>query len=211
MKLILRIALFFVLVSISAPADTIRHNLQVSVGMGPNDGFGDNVGVVLRGPGISIFAAGGTPTGWFDGDREYFPGQLVLGPTEIFWDTAGLRIGSQTYTFDEFDLNPTFLDIPYLALPSNGRNVTISIPMEWKLGGTIIDSCPSDGCGFFFASKPGKLKISFTYFPEGGVYFARSATFTPVPEPGTFVLMALGIAVVGRHRLRQSRTPWTAH
>src|SRR5262245_6864066 len=89
MKLVLRILpTVFVLISITAFADTIRNNLDANFGIEPNFGSGDNWAVKLFGQGVSIFAEGGTPYPWFNGDVPYFPGEQGLGPTTIFWDTA---------------------------------------------------------------------------------------------------------------------------
>ncbi len=203
MKLVPRIiSIAFVLISISAFADTIRFNLNSNVRIGPNQGAGDNVGVTLSGQGVSIFALGGTPTYWFDSDQLYFPGDQGLGETTIFWDTAFLKIGSTGYEFDQFDLNPTFLDVPRITFPTNGKNFTVTVPWAWALSGTIISNCPKSGCGFLLAGKPGKLNFSFVF--ADGVYYASSASFTTVPEPGTFALMAVGIGVVGWRRFRYS-------
>jgi PEP-CTERM motif len=202
MKLVPRIiSIAFVLISISAFADTIRFNLNSNVQMGINVGAGDNVGVLLSGQGVSIFAIGGTPFFWFGSD-PYFPGDGGLGPTTIFWDTAGLQIGSKSYDFDQFGLAPTELNAPSITFPTNGKNFTVTVPWAWALSGTIISNCPKSGCGFFLAGKPGKLNFSFVSYD--GVYYASSASFTTVPEPGTFALMAVGIGVVGWRRFRYS-------
>jgi hypothetical protein len=190
---------FFVLISISAFADTIRFNLNSNVSMGPNEGAGDNVGVLLSGKGVGIFALGGTPTGWFDFPQQYFPGDQGLGPTTIFWDTASLQIGSTLYDFDQFDLAPTFLNVPGITFPSNGKDFTVTTPWAWDLSGTINTNCPSSGCNFEFVSKPGKLSFSYAY--SDGAYYARSASFTTTPEPCTLSLIAIGIGAVGWRKL----------
>jgi hypothetical protein len=203
MKLIPRIiSISFLLVSVSAFADTIRFGLNSNVLMGPNYGAGDNVGVTLSGQGVSISAIGGTPAFWFDGDIAYFPGQDGLGPTTIFWDTAFLQIGAIGYDFGQFDLAPTDLYVPSITFPTNGKDFTVSVPWAWALYGTIYTNCPSSGCGFLLAGNPGKLSFSFFYEPTDGVYFANSASFSTVPEPATFTFMAIGIAAVGWRRFR---------
>jgi hypothetical protein len=207
MKLALRIIpIVFVLISTTAFADTIRENLDASVGIGPNQGFGDNVAVRLFGQGVSIFAEGGTPLGFFDCCDPYFPGDQALGPTTIFWDTAGLQIGSTGYDFDQFDLFPTDLaPFPSITFPTNGKDFTVTVPgWAWELDGTIIPptDCPSSGCNFSFLSKPGNLSFSFSFFD--GAYFAGPASFT-VPEPGTLALLVIGIGAVGWRKFRSSR------
>ena len=180
MKLFPRIvSISFVLISISAFADTIA-TLNSKVLIGPNEGAGDNVGVTLFGQGLFITASGGTPTYWFDSDQQYLPGQEGLGPTTIFWDGGFLRIGSASYDFSEFDLDPTFLNAPGITFPTNGKDFTVTFPWEWDLSGIILKNCPSSGCGFLLSSKPGKLSFSFFYEPTFGVYFARSASFSTV-------------------------------
>jgi PEP-CTERM motif-containing protein len=203
MKLIPRIiSISFLLISINMFADTIRFDLNSNVLMGPNSGGGDNVGVTLSGQGVFIFAVGGTPAFWLDGSIGYYPGQEGLGPTTILWDTAYLQIGALAYDFGQFGLAPTDLDVPGITFPTNGKDFTVSIPWAWALFGTINTNCPSSGCGFFLASKPGKLSFSFIYEPTYGIYFANSVSFSTVPEPATFTFMAIGIAAVGWRRFR---------
>ena len=202
MKLIPRIvSISFVLISISAFADTIA-TLNSKVLIGPNDGIGDNVGVTLFGQGLFITALGGTPRYWFDSGQQYFPGQEGLGPTTIFWDGGFLQIGSASYGLGDFSLDPTFLDAPTITFPTNGKDFTVTFPWAWDLSGIILKNCPSSGCGFLLSSKPGKLSFSFFYEPTFGVYFANSAKFSTVPEPATFAFIAIGIAAVGWLRFR---------
>jgi hypothetical protein len=194
MKLVLRILpTVLVLISITAFADTIRFNLNSNVGIGPNDGAGDNVGVTLFGQGVSIFALGGTPFPWFDLGQQYFPGDSGLGPTEIFWDTGSLQIGSTGWDFDQFELSPGFLNAPAITFPTNGKDFTVTFPWAWELDGTIDPNagCPSSGCNFLFVGQPGTL--SFSYFFFDGAYYASSASFS-TPEPGTLGLLAVGLA-----------------
>jgi hypothetical protein len=199
MKLVLRILpTVFALISITAFADTTRVDLNANVLIGANVGAGDNVLVNLSGQGVSIFAIGGTPRGFFDCCDPYFPGDHALGPTTIFWDTAGLQIGSTGYDFDQFDLSFTDLEAPMITFPTNGKDFTVSFPWTWELDGTIgansNTTCPSSGCNFSFVSEPGTLSFSFTFDPHfGGVYFAGPASFS-TPEPGTLGLMAAGLA-----------------
>jgi len=216
MKLVLRILpTVFVLISITAFADvTVRNNLDANIGIEPNLGAGDNWSVSLFGQGVFIQAIGGTPLGFFDG--PYFPGDMALGPTTIFWDVAGLQIGSTGYDFSQFDLFPDDEpDFPFVTFPTNGKDVTVRVPFVPFLFGTIISDCPSSGCDFAFVGKPGTLSFSFTFDPEsfGGAYFASSASFS-VPEPGTLGLMAAGLAgilAVFKRRKRPAVLPHSQH
>jgi hypothetical protein len=201
MKFVLRIIpTIVVLISISAFADTIRFGLNTNVAIGPNEGVGDNVGVTLSGQGVFIFALGGTPTSWFDTGQPYFPGEGGLGPTSIFWDTANLQIGSTLYEFDQFDLAPTGLNAPNITFPSNGKDFTVSFPWTPELFGTINSNCPSSGCNFDFVGKPGTVRLSFFFLD--GTYYANTASFTTIPEPGTLTLIGIGIGVVGWRRFK---------
>jgi len=199
MKLVLRILpTVFVLISSTAFAQTVRVNLNSSVDIGANCGAGDNVLVQLFGQGVSSGANGGTPRGFFDCD-PYFPGDSALGPTTVFWDSGQVQIGSTLYDFNsgQMDLFPTdIFDVPTITLPTNGKDFTVTIPhFFWELDGTILQDCPSSGCDFSFVSKPGTLSFSFTFDVLNGVYFAGPASFsTSTPEPGTFGLMAAGLA-----------------
>jgi len=204
MKLDLRFAsLFFVLISISAGADTVRFNLNTSAFIGSNQGAGDNVGVTLSGQGVGTFAMGGTPTFWFDCcEQIYFPGQQGLGPTSIFWDTASMQIGSTGYDFDHFDLDPGFIDAPYIRFPTNGKDFNVIFPWTPSLSGIILSNCPTTGCGFDFEGKTGNVKLTFIYFD--GAYYPGGSSFTTVPEPSTLMLLATGIAVAAFRKFRYS-------
>ena len=198
MKLVLRIIpTVLVLISTSAFADTIRFNLNTDVDMGPNEGAGDNVGVTLSGQGVFIFALGGTPTGWLENDQQYFPGEQGLGPITIFWDSAGLGIGSSVYDFDQFDLAPTNLDAPFITFPTNGKDFIVRFPWTWSFEGTINANCPSSGCDFLLVGKPGKLSFTYIY-----VDFAGPTSFVTTPQPGTLTLIAIGIGAVGWRKFR---------
>lgn len=203
MRLVLRILpTVFVLISATAFADTIRVDLNSIVDIGANNGIGDNVGVHLFGQGVSIFAEGGTPQGFFDCCDPYFPGDTALGPTTVFWDAGALQIGSTYYDFDLFDLTPTELSpFPSVTFPTNGKDFTVTVPWTWELDGTIVSpgQCPSSGCNFSFASKPGILSFSFVF--TDGFYVAGPASFT-TPEPGTLPLILIGIGALGWMRFR---------
>ena len=204
MKLVLRsTCIAFVLISTQCVADTIGLDLNTKVFMDANYGFGDNVGVTLSGQGVGIFALGGTPTFWFDGGSPYLPGEGGLGPTTIFWDTAFLQIGSTGY---DVQLDPGFLNAPGITFPTNGRDFSVSFVWTPDLSGTIISNCPSSGCGFLLAGKTGNVKLSFFYLD--GAYWAKGASFTLVPEPSTFVLIAIGIGAVG---CRLVHACWSGH
>jgi len=201
MKLVPRIfATVLVLISTTAFAQI---ELNSNVAIGANGGAGDNVFVQLFGQGVFIGAMGGTPPGFFD-VQPYFPGDSALGPTMVFWDSAGLQIGSTGYNFDQFDLFPTSIDIPSITFPTNGKDFTVRVPFfVWELDGTILQggndntTCPSSGCDFSFVSRPGTLSFSFTFVPDvlngAGAYFPGPASFS-TPEPGTLGLMVAGLA-----------------
>jgi len=123
------------------------------------------------------------------------------GYTEVWWDFGSLNVGSNSYYIG---VDPTPIYMKYYTFPANGKDFTVRMPMIFELGGEIIcyeESCPT----FDLASKPGILKLSFAYDSDGGVYWAKSGSFTTAPEPGTLALMAIGTATLTPRRLARRR------
>ncbi len=210
MNRLLRIlSVIFMLSSISAFANSINFsNLSVNFGIDPNEGFGDNIGGQIFGPGVNLFVLGGTMTGWFDDGDAYAPGSTWGGPVFIGFDFASGKVGSLTYNYDSSVIFGTTLYTGYFTFPTNGQNFTVTMPAFLdQLSGVI---CPNNGCtSFNLNTMSGTLTLSFYYAPGSQAYYADYGSFTTsgpsttTPETSTFLLMGIGMGAVTWCRFKQ--------
>lgn len=145
-------------------------------------------------PGMTISSEG--QDGLSTGGANYYP---------LFTSFSGGFLGSFTFG-SSFNL-PT------------GNQETFSVTLPVQFSGSL-SLCPSDpnfpagGC----ISGPlatinfnSKGTATINYVQQNGFWFFNSATFimSPVPEPGTFMLMGSGItALVGMVRRRRFNSGW---
>lgn len=188
------------LFSMSAFADNITYtNLNVNFNISPNDGSGDNVGGTILGPGVNLLAGGGIPADWFNNDVGYQPGSEDGGPTTIYFDFGSGKIGSLPYdSFDSYIVATSF-NAGSFVFPTNGQDFSVSFRASIApINGAICSNGPCQT--FTLMTRPGTVVLSFYYSPYTGLYYGGSGSFstnnTPVPEPGTLGLMAIGLAAV---------------
>lgn len=219
MKLFARIICIAILsISTSAFADATFTGLNSNVFFGTNNGAGDNITVSLWGPGVSLFAQGGTPGDFFYSQYPQGSEVFINGEGYIWWDLESMGIVG-TDCCQDFVLDPTFPGIPEITLPTNGQNFSYTYVWEpiisgtiddWVLGpdGTYVPDCPATGCNFVLVGKPIDLTFNFTYYPDnGGWYKAQEADFITTPEPGTLALVATGIGAIVWRRFRYRNKP----
>ncbi len=208
MKYLPRVLLVVVLLtSLNALAKSVNYtNLNVTLGIQPNYGFGDNTGGTIFGTNVNLTVGGGTATGWFDGGipYEYLPGSVGGGDTTIYFDYVSGSLGGHNYGNISIEsanfYSPTFT---FPSNPQDGQNFIISEPAT--LGLVVVEGCNNAGvCTTYnLTSKPGRLVLSFTYY--GGMFNPNSGYFTTVPEPGTLGLMAIGISAFALYRRKLIR------
>lgn len=208
MKHLPRVLLIVVLLtSLNALANSVNYtNLNVTLGIGANYGFGDNVFGALFGTNVGLSVAGGTATGWFDGGfpGEYLPGSSGGGDVTIYFDSAYGGLGGHNY--GNISIESANLYSSSFTFPTNdkdGQNFIISEPAT--LGLVVVEGCTNAGvCTTYnLTTKPGRLVLSFTYY--GGMFNPNSGYFTTVPEPGTLGLMAIGISAFALYRRKLIR------
>jgi hypothetical protein len=180
--------ILFVLISGSTFADTI-------IGLVPNDGTGDNFGIIQRGGGVTIQIGGGIPAFFFSTDA-YAPGSMLGGATDIFFDSGFIESGGNTRDL-AFISGPGTLFLSSFTLPTNGKDFTVRVEIDFTISAIIADTGqPLDVSG-------GRVgKITFHFFE--GSYFADQRGFTVTPEPSTLELMGTGlisILALARKRL----------
>src|SRR5580658_1979706 len=213
MNRLLRLLLaIFALTSMSALANSINlnyNNLNVNFSISANDGLGDNLGGQIFGPGVNLFAAGGTATGWFDsGGITYAPGSTGGGNTTIFFDAAYGKIGSLTYQYDNSNIYAASFSTGSFTFPTNGQNFTGT--QAAYLGPVSGVICPTTCDSFTLQTRPGTLTLTFLYSPYNQSYYAASGSFTAVaavPEPSTLGLTGIGIGALICCKWRQGWLP----
>lgn len=198
----LRLALVILLAVCAqhASADSIKtfYVTQVSMGMGPNDGGGDNVFFQFTGPGLSITGSGGMEC--FDWCSSQGVSDAGLAATsQIFISEYFIAIlGGNGYDAETLDftslfdftggVNPVAMgvvgDIQFnLLMPVNGG---------WRLHFDFVP--PQD-------DNPGY------YVFTGGSF--NASQIAPVPEPASVSMLLTGLAGIAgvlRKKIRQGRS-----
>jgi|SRR5215475_9329403 len=171
---------------------------QADAGAGPNNGGGDNAGLVLSGPGFLLSAFGGTGSYGFIGDT-FSQGDSV-GGFGIDWSGFYLTIGKTIYDPDTIDLSLVLasplsaLSVPGGCVPAeliNGNNSGVPIHLSASAGDNFVE--------FNLVIPRGTLCVNFDQVADSpSLYEFSSATFSAtstVPEPSTLALMATGLGV----------------
>ena len=182
--------------SLSASANTII------IGLAPNNGSGDNFGIIEQGNDFTITVHGGVPFDFFN-VFGYAPGTTLGGTVPVFFSDGTIQLGSNIYDLNFNGTGSLFMSS--FTLPTNGQNFNISVQLSFSTLAMIAatgQSLPISG------SAIGTL--SFTFDPQSGLYFPGTviATGTTVPEPNTLTLMGAGlVAVIGvvRSRINNGR------
>ena len=172
--------MLFLALSVSAFANSTMGG--ITIGLGPNDGSGDNF-VFLQGN--DIFIDGGTPFGFFN-NQGYPPGSTLGGGTQVFFDNGTIKIGGITY--DLLFTGPGTLFISPFTVPSNGQALTF---VSFSAQALV-----------YVNGQPLLLNLGGS---ASWLFSANSGIFTTTPEPGTLGLMGTGlIGVLGfaRKKLR---------
>ena len=197
MRLLLGI---FLLTSVSAFAGSFS-NLSVSLTINPNYGNGGNIGGYITGPGVNLQVGGGA-SGGFGGT--------------IYWDFADGQLGSQNYTGiagfappPYLALDPSSFNVGGFTFPTDQQNFSITVPASLGIvTGTIVSDCNTCQT-FVLTTLPGYATLSFQYDPvmgylfSGGSFASTPQTGSLVPEPGSLVLMAMGVGAVTWRRAKQ--------
>jgi hypothetical protein len=139
-------------------------------------------------------------------DAEVLRADLIAGtfnssPVEALTATATIDITAvnknQIVTaFAFLDVDPTS---PYASLFTDTEYVGFSLSqvLNWEIGDADGEYDFDDIAAAILS--PGIL-ISFTAEADGAVFGISSSKFTPIPEPGTGLLVGLGLVLLGLRR-----------
>jgi len=164
----------------------------------PNDGSGDNFGLVGQMNGHPLFLSGGTPPGFF-GPIGFSPGSTFGGETTLFLDPTIVWIDGMPMEFG-FPQTDSTIFISSFVLPTNGKDFTEFVEIGFSGTGINFDT----GQTIRFEGEASG-KISFSFSPETGLYYPGD--FVQASEPGTLGLIGIGIiGILGSARKRLTST-----
>ena len=124
--------------------------------------------------------------------------------------TGSITLSGRTYTADALQFSESSIEGTGFLLPPGGKTYTtfsVTVPATFAdVAGFAIDGNSYSATPFALIIPPGKLTLTFDYWPQScegcypsaywfkhGTYIATTAA--PTPEPGT--LLMLGSAVLG--------------
>jgi hypothetical protein len=169
---------------------------SISIYLTPNDGSGDNFGFGVQGLGYLVGGGGGVPYDFFNVEHTYLPGRVFGGETDTFFSSGFLQKGKQFFTVN---WDPGTLTVSDFTFPTNGKPFTVAVVLSISATGIVADTgMPISASG----SERGHM--SFAYDRDAGAYYALGG-FTPVPEPRSLILFAVGLFGIGAQVRKQIR------
>jgi hypothetical protein len=171
-------------------------NIDITAGAG-----GADAASIFEGPGISLSAQGNAACAWCGAFLT--PGSS-LNPSFSFVDFSSgsgtLTFGGQQVGCDLFtdcSLSGTGITaFNSLRFPTNGQNFTVTEPAA--IAGMLSGQVGTQPLLFSVQTSTGQLALSFAFnsLPFPSYQFEQAVFSTSTPEPGTFALMAAGLAAI---------------
>jgi hypothetical protein len=166
----------------------------------------------VSGPGIVANAGGGDP-GFAPQDAPQGSNLFVILPLADLTGAFGTAVAGGT-TYGDLFFSGFAVVNANVVVPTG--TATLRVPATWS--GSLVACTPSSNCvgaggmnvfNLNFPDQSGVLTISFADDGTGlGFDYVTNASFTPVPEPSSTVLILLGVLasrtkMLDRYRLRQ--------
>jgi PEP-CTERM motif-containing protein len=193
---------FVLLFAGTANADSIFHINQAVVFIGPNFGFGDNVGSLLAGPGISVSGGGGAACEFCSSPEipPFSPGQSLNASVDFiaaFEFVDGFTLRGTTYSPDTVTFGTSFITSGIFTFPVGRKSpfvFTVTVPALFSdIHGIVL----STGENLTLAINPGKLVLNFDFAPgtpdNPASYTYTSGEFVTAPEPSAFLMLGTGL------------------
>jgi len=177
MKRLLLLAPVFLLLSVSALADSVTMDLF------PSNAF-DNFLFVQQGNGFKVRFSGETQFGNSFFDPQYAPGSTVGGFTDVLTASVLIKINGVSHDVQSFSFAPALFIFPF-TLPTNGKDFTINTEAFFAFSAILDNGQTFD----VFGAAPGKMRFTF----GDGIYTTQPVRLSTVPEPSTLGFLATGI------------------
>jgi hypothetical protein len=208
--------LLLILLMHNASANTISIT-QAFVSINPNFGSGDNVSSTMAGTGTSISGGGGASCDFCVSTSSFLLGQSVsasvgfIAPLEFL---SAVQIDGNTFDPNNVTFGSAFITSGTITFPAGGNAppiFTLTLPASFSdVHGAIISSNQQ----LTLAIHPGELVLTFDFVPANGAipasYTYNSGEFITTPEPGTLVLLASGLGIIGSLLKRKQGLSWQA-
>jgi hypothetical protein len=178
-------SLFVGLMSASAFADQLF--------LVPNDGGGGNFAFVGEMNGHALVLNGGLSPDFFSA-FGYEPGAVLGGQTDLFLDSTIVWVDGAPM---EFFFHPGILFMSSFTLPTNGKDFTVYVQIDFFDSGFNFDTGQTVD-----VSGGGAGNITFEFF--NGLYYPND--FVQAPEPATLGFVGTGlIGILGSAIRKRAR------